>query len=72
MPKYMFSRASIVEELFTVQAKSEQEALEMVMDGHPAVEIERGSWMDWYHDNYELIDVEDKLVTFVKGEAVNG
>ena len=72
MPKYMFSRTSIVEELFTVQAKSEQEALEMVSDGHPAVEIEQGEWIDWNQDSYQLVDVEDELVTFVKGDAVNG
>ena len=72
MPKYMFSRTSIVEELFTVLAKNEQEALEMVSDGHPSVETEQGEWIDWNQDSYQLVDIEDALVTFVKGEAVNG
>ena len=72
MPRYTFSRCSLIEELFTVQAATEEEAHDMVKDGHPAVKIETGEWIDWSDDRYHLCHVEDELVQFVKGEAVNG
>lgn len=72
MPRYMFSRKSIVEEWFTVQAPDEAAALDMVSDGHPAVTIEQGEWIDWADHKYHLEDVEDELVTFTKGESING
>jgi len=68
----MFSRRSIVEEWFTVQAKTEQEALDMVRDGHDSVVVEQGEWIDWADHQYHLEDVEDELVTFTKGESING
>jgi hypothetical protein len=72
MPRYTFVRRSIVEEIFTVSAPYEHTAHDMVSDGHPAVEINTGEWVDWAEDNYHLESVEDELVTFIKGEAVNG
>lgn len=72
MPTYTFTRRSIVEEIFTVQARNEQDALDMVVDGHPKVDIEQGEWVDWAEDNYHLENVEDELTMFVKGESVNG
>jgi hypothetical protein len=72
MPRYMFARRSIVEEWFTVQAPDEQTALDMVSDGHPAVMVEQGEWIDWVDDKYHLEEVEDELITFTKGQAING
>lgn len=70
MPKYTFSRRSIVMETFTVTADSEAEALDLVMDGAPGVEIDDyKEWIDWYDDHYQLDDVEDELVTFLKEGA---
>ena len=72
MPRYTFSRRSIVEEIFTVVADKEETAHDMVQDGHPAVEIEQGEWVDWAEDRYHLETVEDEMTMFVKGENVNG
>ena len=72
MPRYTFSRNSIVREFFEVQAANEAEALSMVQIGDPRVQITKGEWIDWAEDDYQLEDVEDELVTFTKGEAVNG
>ena len=72
MPTYTFTRRSIVEEIFTVRACNEDAARDMVRDGHPAVDIEQGEWVDWTEDNYHLENVEDELTMFVKGESVNG
>lgn len=72
MPRYTFSRCSLIEELFIIQAPNEQEALEMVKDGHDDVKIETGEWIDWADDQYHLCHIEDELVIFVKGESVNG
>jgi hypothetical protein len=70
MPKYTFSRRSIVEETFTVIADSESEALDLVMDGAPGVEIDDyKEWIDWYDDEYGLVDTEDELVTFLNEGA---
>lgn len=68
MPKYTFSRSSIVEELFTVEADTEEEALDLVWDGDPCVSIEQGEWIDWYHEEYHLESVEDELVTFLNSK----
>ena len=72
MPRYTFVRRSIVEEIFIVAAANEHDALDMVSDGHPKVEVEQGEWVDWAEDNYHLDSVEDEVTMFVKGEAVNG
>lgn len=72
MPRYTFSRRSIVEEFFEVQAANEAEALGMVETSDSAVKTTEGEWIDWADDDYHLVDVEDEIVTFVKGEAVNG
>lgn len=71
MPKYTFSRRSIVDEQFTVVAATEAEALDLVMDGAPGVEIlTHKDWIDWYDDQYELVNEEDELVTFLASKAV--
>ena len=72
MPRYTFIRRSIVEEIFTVVADKEATAHDMVQDGHPAVEMEQGEWVDWAEDRYHLETVEDEMTMFVKGENVNG
>lgn len=72
MPRYTFSRTSVVSEFFEVQATNEAEALEMVQDGHPKVKIVPGEWVDWANNGYTLEAVEDELVMFTNGESVNG
>lgn len=72
MPRYTFTRRSIVEEIFTVVAPNEATAQEMVWDGHPKVEIEQGEWVDWADDSYHLDNVEDEMVMFTRGENING
>ncbi len=72
MPRYTFVRRSIIEEIFTVTAPNEQDALDMVSDGHSTVEMDTGEWVDWAEDRYHLENVEDEITMFVKGENVNG
>ena len=72
MPRYTFSRTSIVSEFFEVQATNEAEALEMIQDSHPKVRIVPGEWVDWARDGYTLEAVEDELVMFTNGENVHG
>lgn len=65
MPRYVFSRASIIDEIFTVDAEDLDEAKQRVYDGDPSVKIEQGEWIDWYHDEYTLESEEDDLVAFL-------
>ena len=66
MPRYVFSRASVVDELFTVDAEDLETAQQLVHDGAPEVKIQQGEWIDWYHDEYTLESEEDDLVTFLR------
>jgi hypothetical protein len=68
MPKYTFTRSSVFEEAFTVTAESQAEALALVTDGAPGVEIIRKDWIDWYDDEYSLEQVEEELVTFLRSK----
>jgi len=71
MNKYTFVRSSIFEERFTVEAASEQEALEMVQDGDPRVEqVGPAEWVDWHDDNFDLESVEDDVVQFIKSKEL--
>jgi hypothetical protein len=63
---YVFTRRSIVEEIFTVKAQTEQEALEMVQDGN--CEVEQGEWIDWHDHSYEFESVSDELVDFLNSK----
>lgn len=65
MPKYIYTRSSVFEEVFTVTAQSEAEALAMVSDGAPSITIEQRGWKDWYDEEYTLEEVEDDVVTFL-------
>ena len=68
MPKFVFSRASIIDEVFTVEAPDEDTALDMVQEGHPKVKMEQGGWIDWYHEEYHLEEVTDDLVEFLNSK----
>lgn len=68
MPKYTYTRSSIVEESFTVEAGSQEEALELVMDEGKGVTIAQRGWIDWADDEYTLEDVEDEVVTFIRSK----
>ena len=66
MRTYVFTRRSIVEEIFTVKAVSEEGALEMVQEGNCLVE--QGEWVDWHDRGYEFESVSDELVDFLKSK----
>ena len=66
MPRFVFSRASVVDEFFTVEAEDLETAQQLVYDGAPEVKIQQGEWIDWYHDEYTLESEEDDLVTFLR------
>ena len=69
MPKYIFERTSLCTETFTVIADSEDEALDLVRDGGPTVEVGPMVWSDWYDEEYSLDSVEDELVTFLQSKV---
>ena len=68
MPRFVFSRASVVDELFTVEAEDLETAQQLVYDGDPSVKIQQGEWIDWYHDEYTLESEEDDLVSFIRSK----
>jgi hypothetical protein len=53
--KYAFYRRSIVSETFFVEADSEDEAFQKLMDGEDP-EPEPMEWVDWYDDQYHRDD----------------
>jgi hypothetical protein len=66
MKRYTFWRNSIVSETYEFEAESEEEAREMLNNGH--VEVMSEEWMDWATDDFELEHVEelDPLYRMVK------
>jgi hypothetical protein len=66
MPRYTFWRNSIICEVYELEAGSEEEAREKLMNGE--VDPMTEEWVDWATDNFELEDVEDELVTFLKSK----
>ena len=66
MRTFVFTRRSIVEEIFTVKALSEESALEMVQEGN--CEVEQGEWVDWHDRSYEFYSVSDELVDFLNSK----
>jgi PHD/YefM family antitoxin component YafN of YafNO toxin-antitoxin module len=63
MNRYTFVRSSIIAETFVVHAESEDEALDLVQNGHPSVEILKADeWIDWYDEEYTLASVEDTVL----------
>ena len=63
---YVFTRRSIVEEIFTVKALSEDSALERIQDCDCTVE--QGEWVDWYDKEYQFESVSDELVDFLNSK----
>jgi hypothetical protein len=68
MRTYVFTRRSIVDEIFTVKATSEESALERIQDGDCTVE--QGEWIDWYDKEYQFESVSDELVDFLNSKEV--
>jgi hypothetical protein len=68
MNRYTFTRTSLFEETFVVEANSEEEARELVQDGGPEVSCTFQEWIDWYDDEYSLERVDDELVEFVNSK----
>jgi hypothetical protein len=66
MKKYTYWRNAIVCEVYQVEAESEDEAIQQLMDGcHEPVDTE---WVDWATGGYEFEAVEelDPLYRMVK------
>ena len=68
MRTYVFTRRSIVDEVFTVKASSELNALERIQDGN--CEVEQGEWIDWYDKEYQFESVSDELVDFLNSKPI--
>lgn len=66
MPKYTFSRTSVYDEHFYVEAATEAEARELVEQGFCDSQVM--TWIDWEEPGYTLEDVEDELVTFINSK----
>ena len=66
MPKFTFSRTSVYDEHFYVEAATEEEARELVSDGFCDSQVM--CWIDWQEDEYTLEHVEDELVTFINSK----
>jgi hypothetical protein len=65
--RYTFSRTSIYDEHFIVEAASEEEARQMVEDGD-IIDSQVVEWIDWAESDFKLEDVEDELVTFINSK----
>jgi hypothetical protein len=68
MRTYVFTRRSIVDEVFTVKAFSELNALERIQDGD--CDVEQGEWIDWYDKEYQFESVSDELVDFLNSKPI--
>ena len=68
MPKYTFWRNAIVAETYIVEAKSEEAARQQLWDGE--VEVFSEEFVDWATSDFQLEDVEDELVTFIKSKEI--
>ena len=66
MPKYTFSRTSVYDEHFYVEAATEAEARELVEQGFCDSQVM--CWIDWEEAGYTLEDVEDELVEFINSK----
>jgi len=64
MKKFTFWRNCIVAETFVVEAETEEEARELVLDADCVNE----EWIDWLSDDFEIESVEelDPLYRMVK------
>ena len=68
MPKYTFWRNAIVAETYIVEAKSEEAARQQLWDGE--VEVFSEEFVDWATSDFQLEDVEDELVTFIRSKEI--
>ena len=68
MRTYVFTRRSIVDEVFTVKASCELNALERIQDGD--CDVEQGEWIDWYDKEYQFESVSDELVDFLNSKPI--
>jgi hypothetical protein len=67
MSRYTFSRTSIYDEHFIVEAPSEAEARRKVENGD-VISSQIVTWVDWQGLDYTLEDVEDELVRFINSK----
>jgi len=65
--KYIIVRAAVIDEYYEIEADSEQEAVEMAMDGDYGDPI-KTEFVDWRDDEWQVADTEpiDPLYRMVK------
>jgi hypothetical protein len=68
--KYVMVRAAVIDEYYEIEADSESEALELVMDGDYGDPI-KTEFVDWRDDEWQVADTEpiDPLYRMVKDYA---
>jgi len=68
--KYIIVRAAVIDEYYEIEADSEQEAVEMAMDGDYGDPI-KTEFVDWRDDEWQVADTEpiDPLYRMVKDYA---
>ena len=67
MPKYTFTRLSVYNEQYRVDARSEAEARARIEQGDYESDIVE--WIDWAEDDYELVQEEEELETWLRQGA---
>ena len=71
--RFLMSRTSIIVESWWVDADSEDEAMQLAMDGEADNgEPYRREWLDYYDDEWTIDDKEsrDDLVLFIKSKEI--
>jgi hypothetical protein len=68
--KYIMVRAAVIDEYYEIEADSESEAVEIVMDGDYGDPI-KTEFVDWRDDEWQVADTEpiDPLYRMVKDYA---
>jgi hypothetical protein len=56
--KYIMVRAAVIDEYYEIEADSEEEALEIVMDGDYGDPI-KTEFVDWRDDEWQVADTEE-------------
>lgn len=65
--KFTFSRRAIINEVYEIEANTEEEARDMLDQGWYGDPVDT-DYLEWYDDNFELDDTEclDPLVNMIK------
>lgn len=70
--KFVFARASIIDEYYEIEADTEEEAMEIAYDGNYGEPV-RTEFIDWRDDEWTVVDREivDPLYKMVKEYDTN-